>query len=183
MIHAIQLTMEEGGLTLYALLALAVAIYAILFGAWRHLASARVAISERKWLAPTGIGKALPRETKAPDPRELQRSFASFELDEMAWIARRIPFLTVRITSAPLLGLLGTVAGMLETFSGMAADNAGTIDTISTGISKALVTTEAGLVIAIPAAFFLALLKRQSEATHLKLQAQLHEQLAANLKA
>jgi biopolymer transport protein ExbB len=101
----------------------------------------------------------------------------------MAWIARRIPFLTVLITSAPLLGLLGTVAGMLETFSGMAADNAGTIDTISTGISKALVTTEAGLVIAIPAAFFLALLKRQSEATHLKLQAQLHEQLAANLKA
>lgn len=182
MIHAIQLTLHEGGLTLYALLALAVAIYAILYGAWRHLASARKSIAAKKWLETTAVGKALPWETRAPDPRELQRSFASFELDEMAWIARRIPFLAVLITSAPLLGLLGTVAGMLETFSGMAAENQETIDTISTGISKALVTTEAGLVIAIPAAFFLALLKRQSETTHLKLQAQLHEQLAGNFK-
>jgi biopolymer transport protein ExbB/TolQ len=71
---------------------------------------------------------------------------------------------------------------MLLTFSGMAAGNEAPIDTISTGISTALVTTQAGLVIAIPAAFFLALLKRQSETTHLKLQAQLHEQLAENLK-
>jgi biopolymer transport protein ExbB len=182
LIHAIQLTLREGGLTLYALLALAIAIYAILFGAWRHLASARKSIAAKKWLTTTTVGKALPWERKTPDPRELQRSFASFELDEMAWIERRIPFLAVLITAAPLLGLLGTVAGMLLTFSGMAAGNEAPIDTISSGISTALVTTQAGLVIAIPAAFFLALLKRQSETTHLKLQAQLHEQLAENLK-
>ena len=182
MIHAIQLTLREGGLTLYALLALAIAIYAILFGAWRHLASARKSIAAKKWLTTTTVGKALPWERKAPDPRELQRSFASFELDEMAWIERRIPFLAVLITAAPLLGLLGTVAGMLVTFSGMAAGNDAPIDTISTGISTALVTTQAGLVIAIPAAFLLALLKRQSETTHLKLQAQLHERLAGNYK-
>ena len=182
MIHAIQLTLREGGLTLYALLALAIAIYAILFGAWRHLAAARKSIAAKKWLTTTTVGKALPWERKTPDPRELQRSFASFELDEMAWIERRIPFLAVLITAAPLLGLLGTVAGMLVTFSGMAAGNEAPIDTISSGISTALVTTQAGLVIAIPAAFFLALLKRQSETTHLKLQAKLHEQLAENLK-
>jgi biopolymer transport protein ExbB/TolQ len=183
MIHAIQLTLREGGLTLYALLALATAIYAILFGAWRHLTTARNCIAAKKWLNNAKIGKALPWETKDPDPRDLQRSFASFELDEMAWIARRIPFLAVLITSAPLLGLLGTVAGMLETFSGMAAGSEAPIDTISTGISKALVTTQAGLVIAIPAAFLLALLKRQSETTQLKLQAQLHERLAGNFKS
>ena len=71
---------------------------------------------------------------------------------------------------------------MLVTFYGMAAGNEAPIDTISTGISTALVTTQAGLVIAIPAAFLLALLKRQSETTHLKLQAQLHERLARNYK-
>ena len=71
---------------------------------------------------------------------------------------------------------------MLVTFSGMAAGSDAPIDTISTGISTALVTTQAGLVIAIPAAFLLALLKRQSETTHLKLQAQLHERLAGNYK-
>jgi biopolymer transport protein ExbB len=182
MIHAIQLTLREGGLTIYALLALAAAIYAILFSAWRHLASAQKSIASKKWLTATTVGKALPWQRKAPDPRELQRSFASFELDEMAWIERRIPFLAVLITAAPLLGLLGTVAGMLVTFSGMAAGSDAPIDTISTGISTALVTTQAGLVIAIPAAFLLALLKRQSETTHLQLQAQLHEQLAENLK-
>ncbi len=174
--------MREGGLTLYALLALAIAIYAILFGAWRHLASARKSIAAKKWLTTSTVGKALPWEMKAPDPRELQRSFASFELDEMAWIERRIPFLAVLITAAPLLGLLGTVAGMLVTFSGMAAGSDAPIDTISTGISTALVTTQAGLVIAIPAAFLLALLKRQSETTHLELQTQLHERLAGNYK-
>ena len=182
MIHAIQLTLREGGLTLYALLALAIAIYAILFGAWRHLASARKSIAAKKWLTTSTVGKALPWEMKAPDPRELQRSFASFELDEMAWIERRIPFLAVLITAAPLLGLLGTVAGMLVTFSGMAAGSDAPIDTISTGISTALVTTQAGLVIAIPAAFLLALLKRQSETTHLELQTQLHERLAGNYR-
>ena len=182
MIHAIQLTLREGGLTLYALLALAIAIYAILFGAWRHLATARKSIAAKKWLTTTTVGKALPWESIAPDPRELQRSFASFELDEMAWIERRIPFLAVLITAAPLLGLLGTVAGMLVTFSGMAAGSDAPIDTISTGISTALVTTQAGLVIAIPAAFLLALLKRQSETTHLELQTQLHERLAGNYK-
>ncbi len=82
--------------------------------------------------------------------------------------------------AAPLLGLLGTVAGMLITFSGMAAGNQAPIDTISTGISKALVTTQAGLVIAIPAAFLLALLKRRTETTHLEMQRQLHAKLSRN---
>ena len=100
----------------------------------------------------------------------------------MARVERRLPFLAVLISSAPLLGLLGTVAGMLVTFAGMAAGNDAPIDTISSGISTALVTTEAGLVIAIPAAFILALLKRQTETTHLELQKQLHARLAENSK-
>ena len=96
----------------------------------------------------------------------------------MAWVERRLPFLAILVGAAPLLGLLGTVAGMLLTFSGMAAGNQAPIDTISTGISKALITTQAGLVIAIPAAFLLALLKRSSESTHLEMQKQLHHRLA-----
>ena len=99
----------------------------------------------------------------------------------MAWVERRLPFLAILISSAPLLGLLGTVAGMLLTFSGMAAGNQAPIDTISTGISKALITTQAGLVIAIPAAFLLALLKRQAETTHLAMQRKLHETLSIKL--
>lgn len=166
MIHAIQLTLHEGGLTLYVLLTLAVAIYSIAFNVWRHLRSTKSTVTQRQLFAENAT------------PRELQRSFAAFELDEMAWVERRLPFLAVLIAAAPLLGLLGTVAGMLVTFSGMAAGNQAPIDTISKGISQALVTTQAGLVIAIPAAFFLALLKRQAETTHLEMQRRLHEALS-----
>jgi biopolymer transport protein ExbB len=168
MIDAIQLTLHEGGVTLYALLALAVAIYSIAFSVWLHLRSTEVNVKQRNLL-----------EAKA-SPRELQRTYAALELDEMARVERRLPFLSVLIAAAPLLGLLGTVAGMLVTFSGMAAGNQAPIDTISKGISQALVTTQAGLVIAIPAAFFLALLKRQAETTHLELQRQLHAQLSVS---
>jgi biopolymer transport protein ExbB len=167
MIHAIQLTLREGGLTLYALLALAVAIYSSLFGVWRHLAATRrTALGENPFHATSSSG-------------ETHRAYAACELDEMARVERRIPFLAILISTAPLLGLLGTVAGMLITFSGMASGNLAPIDTVSTGISRALVTTQAGLVIAIPAAFLLALLKRRAETTHLALQRQLHTRLAA----
>ncbi|QTN33229.1 MotA/TolQ/ExbB proton channel family protein [Akkermansiaceae bacterium] len=160
---AIQQTLHEGGITLYALLALAIAIYATLYGVWRHLAASRkLAFSD------------------GASPAETHRQYAACELDEMAWVERRLPFLAILISTAPLLGLLGTVAGMLITFSGMASGSNAPLDTISTGISRALVTTQAGLVIAIPAAFLLALLKRRAETTHLEMQRQLHTQLAAN---
>ncbi len=177
---AIQQTLHEGGLTLWVLLVLAIMIYAILFRVWTYLSSTRKLVASGKWGSPMRLDKSLPWEKQPPTSREIQRSYASFELDQMAWIERRLPFLTILISIAPLLGLLGTVAGMLITFSGMAAGNDAPIDTISTGISKALVTTQAGLVIAIPAAFLLTLLKRQTETTHLELQKQLHTRLAEN---
>ncbi len=178
--HAIQQTLHEGGLTLWALLLLAVAIYSILFKVWRYLAHTRNLVMNHKWSEQPAVDKTLPWQKTSPTPREIQRSYAAFELDQMAWIERRLPFLAILISSAPLLGLLGTVAGMLVTFGGMAAGDDAPIDTISTGISTALVTTQAGLVIAVPAAFLLALLKRQTETTHLQLQQQLHTRLAEN---
>jgi hypothetical protein len=180
--NAIQQTLHEGGVTLYALLVLAVSIYAILFSVWRHLTATGKVVAAGKWLAPAKVASSLPWETKPASFREVQRTYAAFELDEMAWVERRLPFLAILISTAPLLGLLGTVAGMLITFSGMASGNNAPIDTISTGISRALVTTQAGLVIAIPAAFLLALLKRQTENTHLQLQQQLHTHLSQNLQ-
>lgn len=183
MIDSIRQTLSEGGLTLWVLLLLAVAIYSILFGLRSHLVVTRKAVEQGKWKPSAPVSKSLPWQTEQPSVREIERSFAAHELDEMAWIGRRIPFLAVLIAAAPLLGLLGTVAGMLLTFSGLAAAGAqAPIDTISTGISKALVTTQAGLVIAIPAAFLLALLKRQAETTQLQLQQQFHRALAGKFR-
>jgi biopolymer transport protein ExbB len=56
------------------------------------------------------------------------------------------------ITSiAPLLGLLGTVLGMIETFSAIMLHGSGNAALLAGGISKALITTAAGLIVAIPA--------------------------------
>lgn len=165
--NAILTTLDEGGLTLWALLIVAVMIYSLVAGVW--------------WR-----GRGLRRELEGldlgvRDPREAQRRVAAFELDRVAWVERRLPFLAVLIGMAPLLGLLGTVAGMLISFDGLAGSSGGEpIDTISAGISKALVTTQAGLVIAIPAAFLLALLKRQAQSTHLELHKLLHRGLATS---
>ncbi|MEK1907391.1 MAG: MotA/TolQ/ExbB proton channel family protein [Pseudomonas sp.] len=55
---------------------------------------------------------------------------------------------------APLLGLLGTVFGMIEIFSGFMGNGMANAPVLAGGIAKALVTTAAGLIVAIPAVFF-----------------------------
>lgn len=74
-------------------------------------------------------------------------------------------YLLVLITTAPLMGLLGTVMGMLTTFSGLAVSVGGsTVDQIAAGISEALITTQTGLIIAIPAYVMATLIqKRRNE--------------------
>jgi biopolymer transport protein ExbB/TolQ len=73
---------------------------------------------------------------------------------------RRLKFVRILAATAPLLGLLGTVAGMLKTFSAMAlGEGFDAIDLIASGISEALITTETGLSIAIVGLILLWALK------------------------
>lgn len=62
---------------------------------------------------------------------------------------------------APLLGLLGTVSGMINTFKMMTIFGSGDVTTVSGGISEALITTELGLIVAVPALVVGAVLTRQ----------------------
>lgn len=72
---------------------------------------------------------------------------------------------------APLLGLLGTVSGMISTFKMMTIFGSGDATTVSGGISEALVTTELGLIVAIPALVISALLTRRIRSYTHKLEA------------
>ncbi len=63
---------------------------------------------------------------------------------------RRIRYLSILVTVAPLTGLLGTVIGMIVTFAGLSSSRGSAIDVVAGGISQALITTQTGLVIAIP---------------------------------
>ncbi len=61
--------------------------------------------------------------------------------------------LSTAVAGGPFLGLLGTVWGVMETFSGVAKANAATLTAMAPGVAAALVATVTGLLVAIPAMF------------------------------
>lgn len=169
MFTELQNVLQQGGPILWAILTLGVGLYTMLAATWFGLRSVKQEVGQEFFTCEVGEGK-----------RSLTRKFAIFELDRLAWVERRLPFIGVLAGAAPLAGLLGTVSGMLVTFAGLATSSqAQPIDRISVGISEALITTQAGLLIAIPATFLLALLRSQTQSTHATLQQHLHKSLVS----
>lgn len=98
---------------------------------------------------------------------EVKRHFAEVRNEYLPPIDRRIRFLAIIITTGPLIGLLGTVTGMLSTFNGMVEQVGSRFDSVVTGISEALITTQTGLVISIPALVLLSLIiQRRNTLVH-----------------
>jgi biopolymer transport protein ExbB len=71
-------------------------------------------------------------------------------LRQRLYYERRLPLLAVIATAAPLMGLLGTVTGMVRTFALITVFGTGNAGKLASGISEVLVSTELGLVVAIP---------------------------------
>lgn len=98
-----------------------------------------------------------------------------FRFDEIraAWLAiieRRVRFMGSLIGAAPLLGLLGTVLGMLQTFYGLASGGGQeAADVVAAGISEALITTQAGLTVATPGLFIVMVIQRKKHEIEAKL--------------
>ncbi|MCC5806172.1 MAG: MotA/TolQ/ExbB proton channel family protein [Opitutales bacterium] len=78
-------------------------------------------------------------------------------------LERLLPFIAVTAATAPLMGLLGTVTGMINTFKLITVFGTGDAKNLSSGISEALVTTEFGLIVAIPSLIMHALLSRRAQ--------------------
>ena len=95
-------------------------------------------------------------------PRDIMESGLSEAiLREMPRLERFIPTLRVLATVAPLLGLLGTVTGLIKTFHVITLYGSGDPRLMAGGIGEALVTTQLGLAVAIPIMIVAALLNRQ----------------------
>lgn len=77
-------------------------------------------------------------------------------------ITRHLAAIAVFAAVAPLFGLLGTVAGMITTFDVITTFGTGNAKAMAGGISKALVTTQSGLLVAIPGMFMAAFLYQKS---------------------
>jgi len=78
-------------------------------------------------------------------------------------LERFLAFIAVTAATAPLLGLLGTVTGMIRTFKLITIIGTGDAAGLSSGISEALITTKWGLIVAIPTLIAHALLNRKAK--------------------
>ncbi len=101
---------------------------------------------------------------EASSMAEVKRHFQEVRNEYLSVINRRIRFLSVIIPAGPLLGLLGTVTGMLSTFDGMLQDSSERFDGVVTGVSEALVTTQTGLAVAVPAMVILSIVVQRRNA-------------------
>ena len=82
-------------------------------------------------------------------------------------VKRGLPMIKTLIALCPLLGLLGTVVGMVQVFDVLAVTGTGSPRAMASGISKATIPTMAGMVAALSGLYFSALLeKRAKRATH-----------------
>jgi biopolymer transport protein ExbB len=101
------------------------------------------------------IGELIDEAADAPSVEAAVAVFAGVRKAELAPFARDLKVMKVCVAVGPLLGLLGTVTGMLATFGALATGSGGdqTMAAIAKGISEALITTETGLVVALPGMF------------------------------
>lgn len=88
-------------------------------------------------------------------------SFESRETEAARLLRRDLVILGALTTVAPLLGLLGTVMGMIETFDAVSTIGGDTGSRVAGGISRALITTQFGLVVALPGVFGVASLRKR----------------------
>ncbi|MCC6356345.1 MAG: MotA/TolQ/ExbB proton channel family protein [Verrucomicrobiae bacterium] len=131
----------------------------------------RVAEPEwRGWIGEAGgrkgpIGRIIHFAMQSHDLEEIGARFAEIRIGELKPFARDLRFMKVCVAAAPLLGLLGTVTGMFATFQGLSMGGGGekTMDMVSGGISEALITTQTGLVIALPGYFWHYQLARERD--------------------
>jgi biopolymer transport protein ExbB/TolQ len=106
-----------------------------------------------------GFLKKQPKKVKqdSESNKELMYYFAYYFIQKEQ---RIISFLAACASAAPLVGLLGTVWGIIHAFMAMASSGGGDLSAVAPGIAEALITTLAGLLVAIPSLLFYHLLSK-----------------------
>lgn len=145
-----------GGGVMFLLMGLGVAMWSVLLLRWFDLMLG--------WRGPVAeLVDEVPRGSSGVLPRAASQAAALIRASEPAWrlhlhfdrarhrVNRGWVSADMMIAAAPLLGLLGTITGMIDTFDVIGdSAQAGYTEAMARGISKALITTEFGLVLSIP---------------------------------
>ncbi len=174
---------QKGGVVMYPIFALAGAAFLVALYKWLSMTFIRTPsrkkiqalldavakhdkkTAKQKAQAIRGpVGKMLAAGVDhLKEPRELiEEVMYEKVLSTRLKMERFLPFIAISAASAPLLGLLGTVTGIINTFKLITVFGSGDVKTLSGGISEALITTEFGLIVAIPSLLIHAFLSRKA---------------------
>ncbi len=143
--EAVARFMEMGGNVLWLIAILLFAMWTLIF--------------ERVWYFNTGwkndAGKAISRwegrpERKSWEAKQIREKLIS---EARMQIHQYLPIIKTMVALCPLLGLLGTVTGMIEVFNIMAVTGGGDAKSMAGGVSRATIPTMAGMVAALSGVF------------------------------
>lgn len=151
-------TWENGGWLMWPLAAMAVAIFsksADLLLHLRRLASPDEGLEA--WLR-----NATPWQDASAEERQAHYDHLRAQL--VNTVERRMSFIAALVGAAPLLGLLGTVVGMIVTFEALGGQRGQMMESMADGIAQALITTQTGLSVALPGLFLLLIIRRKRDA-------------------
>jgi biopolymer transport protein ExbB len=114
-------------------------------------------IAQRSSMLPMGRFLSAPLKLQSPDPEVFRLALETAANEELAIMSKGEKILEAVVALAPLLGLLGTVLGLINSLSSIQFSDLASGDATagtSLGISEALITTATGLIIAITALAF-----------------------------
>ncbi|VGO22659.1 MotA/TolQ/ExbB proton channel family protein [Pontiella sulfatireligans] len=111
-----------------------------------------------------GLERCLDGESEI-DFVKVKESVEEASVEQMSKLMKPIDYLSIIGASSPMLGLLGTVSGMIKAFHTMGALGMGKPELLAANIGEALITTATGLIIAIPAMFFFFFFKKGFQKT------------------
>ena len=159
---------NQGGIVGYCIIGLG--FIGLLIAIWRFIGlstdSRKVAAQLKRDTASTDnpLGRVLAayESNQSADTETIELKLSEAALKEMPGLTKGLLFIKVISVVAPLMGLLGTVTGMIKTFQVITLYGAGDPKMMAGGISQALMTTVLGLVVAIPMVLLHTIVSGQS---------------------
>lgn len=159
--------LRQGGWAMYPLGSLSCALFVLILFTWLQTSRGFFGLQPSRWTShpvtrqlEKKLGKKRPELTDSALRERVDDFLSSLEGSTLRWIQ----YMNVIATIAPMVGLLGTVSGMIGAFQTIATGGMGKPELLAGDIGEALITTATGLTIGIPAMIFYFMLRNRLDA-------------------
>ena len=155
--------LRQGGWAMFPLGLLCLLLFTLVLFAWMRTSAAMFGLRPSRWVREPilpELQQSLNEREKSERATVIEQQLHALEGATMRWIQ----YLNVIATIAPMVGLLGTVSGMIGAFQTIATGGMGKPELLAGDIGEALITTATGLTIGIPAMIFYFVLRNRLDA-------------------